>query len=96
MTPRRLIVLAYVVLLSVFGAWAGAMFLEARGEYLQLRQVQAAGEARLAAAESRFREQEEFLKRLRHDPAFAERVIRLQLGYGKKDGEVIIRFDPGF
>lgn len=95
MTSRRLIVLAYVVLLCVFGGWAGAMFLEARAEYLQLRQVQAAGEARLAAAEARFKEQEIFLKRLRDDPDFAEHVIRRQLGYGKK-GEVIIRFDSGF
>ncbi|MBL9199624.1 MAG: septum formation initiator family protein [Opitutaceae bacterium] len=94
-TPRRLIVLTYVVLLCVFGGWAGAMFLEARGEYLQLRQVQAAGEARLAAAEARFKEQEIFLKRLRNDPDFAEHVIRQQLGYGRK-GEVVIRFDPGF
>lgn len=92
MTSRRLIVLAYIVLLSGFGVWAGAMFLEARAEYQQLRQVQAAGEARLAAAEARFKEQETFLKRLRTDPYFADKIIREQLGYGKR-GEVIIRFD---
>ena len=92
MTSRRLIVLAYIVLLSGFGVWAGAMFLEARAEYQQLRQVQAAGEARLAAAEARFKEQETFLERLRKDPYFADKVIREQLGYGKR-GEVIIRFD---
>ena len=93
MTPRRLILLLYIVLLAGFGVWAGAMFLEARAEYQQLRQVQASGEARLAAAEARFKEQEVFLQRLRSDPKFVERVIRLQLGYGKHD-EVIIRFDP--
>lgn len=92
MTSRRLIVLAYIVLLSGFGVWAGAMFLEARAEYQQLRQVQAAGEARLAAAEARFKEQETFLKRLRTDPYFADKIIREQLGYGRR-GEVIIRFD---
>ncbi len=92
MTSRRLIVLAYIVLLSGFGVWAGAMFLEARAEYQQLRQVQAAGEARLAAAEARFKEQEVFLKRLRNDPYFADKIIRQQLAYGKS-GEVIIRFD---
>jgi cell division protein FtsB len=93
-TPRRLIVLIYIVLLAGFGVWAGAMFLETRAEYQQLRQVQAAGEARLAAAEARFKEQEIFLHRLRTDPKFAERVIRDQLGYGKA-GEIILRFDPG-
>lgn len=93
MTPRRFILLLYIVLLAGFGVWAGAMFLEARAEYQQLRQVQASGEARLAAAEARFKEQEIFLQRLRTDPKFVEKVIRLQLGYGKKE-EVIIRFDP--
>ncbi len=94
MTPRRLIVLLYIVLLAGFGIWAGAMFLEARGEYQQLRQVQAAGEARLSAAEARLKDQETFLQRLRTDPKFAERVIRLQLGYGRPD-EIILRFDSG-
>lgn len=70
------------------------MFLEIRAEYQQLLQVQASGEARLAAVEARFREQETFLRRLRTDPKFAERVIRQQLGYGNP-GEIIIRFDTG-
>lgn len=83
----------YVVLLAGFGIWAGAMFLEARAEFDQLKQVQAAGEARLAAAQARFRDQEETLRRLKNDPEFVARVIRLQLGYGRPD-EIIIRFDP--
>lgn len=91
---HRLIVLLYLVLLTGCGIWAGALFLEARAEYGQLRQIQATSEAKLAAAEARFREQEIILERLRTDPDFVARAIRLQLGYGKK-GEMIFRFDSG-
>ena len=94
MTSRRFIVLLYFVLLTGCGVWAGAMFLEARAEYDQLKQTQAASEARLAAAEARLREQEKILERLRSDPTFVEKVIRKHLGYAKP-GEVIFRFDSG-
>jgi cell division protein DivIC len=93
-TSRRLIVLIYFVLLIGGGVWAGAMLLEARAEYEQLKQVQAASEAKLAAAEARLREQERILQRLRTDPAYVEKVIRKQLGYARP-GEVIFRFDSG-
>lgn len=94
MTSRRLIILLYCVLLIGGGIWAGAVLLDARAEYDQLRQVQAASEAKLAAAEARLREQERILERLRKDPAFVEKVIRKELGYAKP-GEVIFRFDSG-
>src|SRR6187455_1306434 len=93
-TSQRLIVLLYFVLLIGGGVWAGAMLLEARAEFEQLKQVQAASEAKLAAAEARLREQEKILQRLRSDPAFVEKVIRKQLGYARP-GEVIFRFDSG-
>jgi cell division protein FtsB len=93
-TSRRLIVLLYFVLLIGGGVWAGAMLLEARAEYVQLKQVQAASEAKLAAAEARLREQERILQRLRTDPTYVEKVIRKQLGYARP-GEVIFRFDSG-
>jgi cell division protein FtsB len=92
--PRRLIILLYCVLLVGGGIWAGAVLLDARAEYDQLRQVQAASEAKLAVAEARLREQERILERLRRDPAFVEKVIRKELGYAKP-GEVIFRFDSG-
>ncbi len=94
MNPRRLIILLYCVLLVGGGIWAGAVLLDARAEYDQLRQVQAASEAKLAVAEARLREQERILERLRRDPAFVEKVIRKELGYAKP-GEVIFRFDSG-
>lgn len=91
---HRLIVLLYFVLLTGCGIWAGALFLEARAQHGQLKQLQAASEAKLAAAEARFREQERILERLRSDPSFVEKVIREQLAY-KKPAELIYRFDSG-
>ncbi len=91
-TSRRYIVLLYFVLLTGCGTWAGAMLLEARAEYEQLRKVQAASESKLQAAELRLREQETILERLRTDPAFVAKAIRTQLGYAKK-GEVIFSFE---
>ena len=70
---HRLIVLLYLVLLTGCGIWAGALFIEARAEYGQLKQIQAASEAKLAAAEARFHEQERIVERLRSDPAFVAR-----------------------
>lgn len=90
--PRRLIVLLYFVLLTGCGIWAGALLLEARAEYGQLKQIQAASEAKLAAAETRLREQEIILERLRTDPAFVEKTLRETLAYGKRE-EMIFRFD---
>ena len=55
---QRLIVLLYLVLLTGCGIWAGVLLLEARAEYGQLKLVQAASLAKLAAAEARLREQE--------------------------------------
>ena len=94
MNSHRLIALLYVVLLTGFGLWAGTMFLEAREEYLQLKQTQSASEAKLAAAKARLAEQGRILERLRSDPAFVEKVLRQRLGYARP-GDLIYRFDPG-
>jgi cell division protein DivIC len=91
---RRLIAALYFVLLTGLGIWVGGLFLEARAEHLQLKQTQAASQARLSAKESELREQERILERLRSDPAFVEKVLRKRLGYARP-GEVIFRFDPG-
>jgi cell division protein FtsB len=92
MTPRRIILLLYVVLLSGFGLGAGALFLNARAEYKALKETEAASRTKLAAAEARLREQERVLERLKTDPAFIERVLRDRLHYAKP-GEVIFRFE---
>ena len=93
MVSRRSIFFLYFVLLTGCGLWVGGLLIEARAEYVQLQQAQAAGEARLAAAKARLAEQERILERLRTDPAFVEKVLRQRLGYARP-GEVIFRFDP--
>jgi cell division protein DivIC len=91
---RRFIFVLYVVLLTGIGIGAGALFLDARGEYDKLKRDQAASEAKLHAARTRLKEQQRILERLRSDPVYVEKVIRHQLGYaGRK--EVVFRFDPG-
>ena len=92
MTSRRIIILLYVVLFSGFGVGAGALLLDAHVEYKALKKTQAASQARLAAAETRLREQQRVLERLKTDPKFIERVLRDRLHYAKQ-GEVIFRFD---
>ena len=92
MISRQYIVLLYVVLLSAFGFGAGALFMDARAEYVQLKQTQAASQAKLQALEARLREQERVLKRLRDDPAFVEKEIRKRALYSRP-GEVIYRFE---
>lgn len=94
-TSQRIIVLLYTVLLTAIGLGAGALFLEARAEYDKLKQDQAASAAKLSAARARLQEQQKILERMRNDPAYVEKVIRTQLGYGKGEGEWIFRFDPG-
>jgi cell division protein FtsB len=92
MTPRRIIILLYVVFLSGFGIGAGALFLDARAEYSALKQTHAANQVRLDAAEARLREQQRVLERLKSDPKFMERVLRDRLHYARP-GEVIFRFE---
>ncbi len=94
MTSQRIIVLLYTVLLTAIGLGAGALFLEARAEFDKLKQDQAASAAKLSAARVRLQEQEKILERLRNDPVYVEKIIRIQLGYGKP-GEHVFRFDPG-
>lgn len=92
MTPRRLVFLLYVVLLTGFGVGAGVLFVEAHAEYETLKRTQAASQARLEAAQARLREQERTLQRLKSDPQFVERVLRDRLHYARP-GEVIFRFE---
>jgi cell division protein DivIC len=88
---QRVITSLYLVLFAGLGITAGFLFLEARGEYNRLKKIEAANRRTLAEAETRLREQEKMLDRLRNDPAYVERVIRLRLQYSKPD-EIIFRF----
>lgn len=90
---RRLIIIAYAVLLLGFGVASGAVLLDARAEYRRLRQIEASNRQKLAEAEARLREQEIILQRLKSDPEYVERAIRQRLKYAKP-GEMIFRFPP--
>lgn len=92
MNPRRLITLIYAVVLGALCLAGGAVILDARAQYKQLRQAELANRAKLAEARARLREEERILDRLKTDPAFVETAIRQRLRYAKP-GEVIFRFN---
>ena len=89
---RRVIVGFYFLLFLGVGLTSGVIFLQARAEYDQLKQQEAASRRRLAEAEARLREQEKIIERLRTDPVYVEKVIRRRLNYAKPD-EFIFRFE---
>lgn len=89
---RRVIFCFFCLLILGIGLASGVFFWEARAEYNRLKQIEASSQRRLAEAEARLREQEKILDRLRHDPAFVEKVIRRRLGYAKPD-EFVFRFE---
>lgn len=92
MSLRRFIFSLFCLFLLGTGISSGVFFLEAREEYNRLKQIETVSRRRFAEAEARLREQERILDRLRHDPAFVEKVIRRRLGYAKPD-EFIFRFE---
>lgn len=92
MSLRRVIFCFFCLLILGIGLASGVFFWEARAEYNRLKQIEASSQRRLAEAEARLREQEKILDRLRHDPAFVEKVIRRRLGYAKPD-EFVFRFE---
>ncbi len=91
MNPRRLIILVYVLLLVAFSLGAGAVWLDARAQYRQLKQAELGHRQKLAEAQERLREQERILQRLKSDPEYVEMVIRQRLRYARP-GEQIFRF----
>jgi cell division protein DivIC len=88
---RRLIATLYAVLLVGMGVAAGALFVEAQGEYQMLKKTEAEGQRQLAEAKAQLAKQTETLRRLREDRDYVEKVIRQRLGYGMP-GEMIHRF----
>ena len=89
---RRMLIAGYWALVLTVGAVAAAFFLQAREEYLRLRQQEDAARTRLVAAQAQLAQQEQTLRRLRSDPAYVERVIRQRLGYARPD-EAVFRFE---
>lgn len=91
MNSRRLIVSLYVVLFSGFGMGAGVLFVDARAEYAQLKQIELATRQRLALEEAKLKSQQRILERLRSDPEYVEKVLKSRWGY-TRPGNVIYRF----
>lgn len=92
MNLRRFIIGLYSTLFVGLGLASFAFFWQTRAEYNRYRQVEAENQRLLAETESRLAEQERILDRLRHDPAYVEKIIREQLGYARP-GEFIYRFE---
>jgi cell division protein DivIC len=90
-TARRLIVWIYAMLFVGVGIISGVFFFRTYQEYAQLQRLEAESRQRLAQAEQRLNEQERVLERLRTDPDYVAKVIRLQLRYAKPT-ELIFRF----
>lgn len=93
MSIRHLIISLYLLLFIGVGVASGVFFWQARAEYSQLKQAESDSKRRLAEAQAKLESQEKILERLRTDPAYVEKVIRLRLGYAKPD-EYIFRFEP--
>lgn len=89
---RRLIVGLYFALFVGLGLASFAFFWQTRAEYNRYRQIEAENQRLLADTEARLAEQERILDRLRHDPAYVEKIIREQLGYARPD-QFIYRFE---
>jgi len=89
---RRLIFSLYIALFAGLGAMGCVLFVEARAEYSRLVRIEDDNRRRLDEAETRLREEEKVLERMRTDPVYVEKVIRRRLGYAKPD-EFIFRFD---
>ncbi len=88
---RRIILIVYAVVLAALSIGGGAVLLDARAQYRQLKQTERTNRQRLAQAQEHLREQELTLQRLKTDPEFVERAIRERLKYAKP-GEQIFRF----
>lgn len=82
----------YAALFVVVAIWSGLFFLQMHRELTALRAQESENRRRLAAAETKLREQREYLDRLHHDPELVERVIRRKLGYARPE-EFVFRFE---
>lgn len=68
------------------------LFRQTHREYTTTQARETYYRQRLTDAETKLKEKEDRLHRLRHDPAYIERTIRQRLGYAKP-GELIFRFE---
>jgi cell division protein FtsB len=89
---RKVIVSLYLLLIAGLGVTGVVLFKDANDEFSQLKQVEAADRRRIAEARQRLEDETRVLQRLRSDPEYVDRVIRMKLGYSKPD-EYVFRFE---
>jgi cell division protein DivIC len=87
---RFILLVSALACVGVIGL-LGTVLWQTRAEYARVQQVEAEARQHLAEVEARLAEQEIVLDRLRHDPAYVDRVIRSRLGYVKPE-EFVFRF----
>jgi cell division protein FtsB len=92
-TARRVIIWIYAAVLIGLGLLSGGFFFQTYKEYVQLHRIETESRQRLAVADQRLKEQEQVLDRLRNDPYYVKKIIRLQLRYAKPS-EFVFRFPP--
>lgn len=95
MKNRKLEKFCLFLFIGLFIAAAGvftAGFGQTYREYATIRAREALYRERLSDAETKLKEKEETLHRLRHDPVYIERMIRQRLGYARP-GELVFRFE---
>jgi cell division protein DivIC len=88
----KIIAGAYGALFAGVGLWAASFFLQIHREIAALRAIESSNRAKLAVAEARLLQQQNYLTALRSDPALVERVIRRKMGYVRAD-EYVFRFE---
>lgn len=88
---RRIIFTVYAAVVAALAVAGGAVILDARAQYRQLKLVEAKNRQKLADAQARLHEQERILERLKSDPEYVERAIRQRLKYARP-GDQIYRF----
>ena len=89
---RQLVVAFYLLLFVSVAIASATFFLRTRAEYMRLKEVERVASERLAMAQTKLKEQQDTLRRLREDPRYVEMVIRRRLGYARPD-EFIFRFE---
>ena len=94
MNVRRLFFVLYLAFFVVLGVLMGFFAYNANQEYGRLKAIEFENQRRLDEAESRLKEQQVILERLRTDPSYVEKIIRRNLGYAKP-GETVFQFDDG-
>jgi len=82
----------FAVLFIAIALWAVTYFVDMHRELKALQAQEAANQKRLAEAETKLKEQERYLDRLKNDPALVEQLIRQKLGYAKGT-EFVFRFE---